>query len=220
MCGHFVATGPQNNWLFTQHISKALPHTAIDSYSVRVFVNITYTFPSCSQRHNCKMEFLLHNYITNSERASLTCSQTNFFSGSNIKPSNVIRQSIARITVTDHRYFNLGTNEDGFYLALQDVGNDNLRGTCVAISKLIIYRHECRELAVELVQFPAMQAPVSGTVSVTTLCVSNAHKSSSSLIVSCGSDGYWGSERPECECDVGYQRTTDKNGDQVCEGKL
>ena len=166
------------------------------------------------------MEFLVHNYITNSERASLTCNQTKLFSGSSIKPSNVIVQTNPRRTFTDHRYFNLRTSQDGFYLALQDVGDNTLRGTCVAISKLIIYRHECHAQAVGQVQYPATQAPVSGTVTVPTQCVPNAHRSSSSLTVSCGSDGYWGSEHPECQCNEGYRRIIDRSGNQFCVGKL
>ena len=217
MCGYVADTGLQNNWLFTQYISKALPQTAADTYTVRVYVNITYTFLSCRVRANCREEFLLQNYITNSEQQSLTCSQNSQFSGSAIMPSNIIRKSSNSETSTA-RYFNMTADQDGFYFAVQDIGSDDLRGTCAAISKLIIYRHECRAQAVGLVRYPATQAPASGTVSVTTQCVPNAQKSSSSLDVMCSSDGYWGSERPTCQCNVGYQTATNGDGNQVCEG--
>ena len=216
MCGYVADTGSQDNWLFTQYISKALPQTAADNYTVRVYVNITYTFLSCRVRANCKEEFLLQNYITNSEQ-SLTCSQNSQFSGSAIMPNNIIRKSSNSETSTA-RYFDMTADQDGFYFAFQDVGSNNLRGTCVAVSKLIIYRHECRAQAVGLVRYPVTQAPASGTIFVTTQCVPNAKRNSSSLTVSCGSDGCWGSERPTCQCNVGYQMATNTDGNQVCNG--
>ena len=106
MCGYVAESGPQNNWLFTQYISKALPQTAADTYTVRVYVNITYTFLSCRVRSNCREEFLLQNYITNSELQSLTCSQTSLFSGSAIMPNSVTRKSSNSETSTT-RYFDI-----------------------------------------------------------------------------------------------------------------
>ena len=217
MCGYVADSGPQNNSLFTQYISKALPQTAADTYTVRVYVNITYTFLSCRVRANCREEFLLENYITNSEQQRLTCNQRGHFNGDAIIPNNVIRKSSNGETSTT-RYFDMTTDQDGFYFAFQDIGSDDLRGTCVAISRLIIYRHECRAQAVGLVRYPTTQAPTSGTESVTTQCVPNAQKSSSSLDVMCSSDGYWSSERPTCQCNIGYQMATNGDGNQVCEG--
>ena len=217
VCGYVAESGPQDNWLFTQYISKALPQIAADTYTIRVYVNITYTFLSCRVRAHCREEFLLQNYITNSEQQSLTCSQISQFSGSAIMPNNVIRKSSSSETSTT-RYFDMTADQDGFYFALQDIGSGNLRGTCVAVSRLIIYRHECRTQAVGLVRYPVTQAPTSGTISVTTQCVPNAKRSSSSLTVSCGSDGCWGIERPTCQCNVGYQMATNADRNQVCNG--
>ena len=221
MCGYVADTGSQDNWLFTQYISKALPQTAADTYTVRVYVNITYTFLSCRVRAYCREEFLLQNNITNSEQQSLTCSRTSQFSDNAIMPSNIIRKSSNGETSTA-RYFDMTADQDGFYFALQDIGSGNLRGTCVAISKLIIYRHECRPQAVGLVRYPVTQAPADDTDNgkVTAECVPNAHRSSSSLNVSCGTDGYWGSEIPTCVCNAGYQLGTDARGNQVCEGEI
>ena len=215
VCGYSSTSGPQDNWLFTQYISKAVK--AADTYTVRVYVNITYQFLSCRERGGCRSVFRLQNYMTNSKQQSLTCSQTSQFSGSAIMPSNIITGS-SNSETTKTRYFDMTATEDGFYFALQDLGDADLHGTCVAVSRLIIYRHECRAQAVELVRYAATQAPASGTVSVTIQCVPNAQRSSSSLIVRCGSDGYWGSERPTCECDLGSKSATNGDGNQVCNG--
>ena len=214
MCGYTV--GDQNNWLFTQHISKAVPPT--NSYTVRVFVNVTYGFQSCRERNRCNPQLRVLKYITNSLQRRDTCSDTSRYSGSGIMPSNTIGTETTDGVVSDLLYFDMSTSQDGFYLALQDSSAGNLRGTCVGVNRLTVYRHECPAQAVGLVRYPAKQAPVSGTFSVQTQCVSSAHRSSSSLSVRCDSDGHWSSGSPECECDLGYREVT-QNGDQVCEGK-
>ena len=220
MCGYTV--GDQNNWLFTQHISKAIPPTSTDSYTVRVFVNVTYTFHECGRSNNCNPQFRLLKYITNSTQQRDTCSDTSRYSGSGIMPNNTIGlesiDGVRDVLYFDLQYFDMTTSEDGLYLALHDSSAGNLRGTCVSIIRLTVYRHECPTQAVGLVRYPATQAPVNGTVSVQTQCVDNAHRSSSSLSVRCDSDGHWSSGSPECECDLGYREVT-QNGKQVCEGK-
>ena len=217
VCGYVL--GDQNNWLFTQHISKAIPAT--DTYTIRVFVNVTYTFMTCLESNMCNRQFKILKYITNSPQRRSACSDTGLYSGSGIMPNNTILRGIDMVA-TDQRYFDMSTSQDEFYLALHDFSRNtsqyHLRGTCVNIYRLIVYRHECPAQAVGLVRYPATQAPVSGTVSVQTQCVDNAHGSSSSLSVRCDSDGHWSSGSPECECDLGYREVT-QNSSQVCEGK-
>ena len=70
-----------------------------------------------------------------------------------------------------------------------------------------------------LVRYPHTQAPASGTQSVTTQCADNAHRTSSSLIVTCDSSGNWGSQSPRCQCNSGYRAVT-VNGRQICQGKV
>ena len=51
-----------------------------------------------------------------------------------------------------------------------------------------------------------------------TQCADNAHRTSSSLNVSCTANGNWSGQVPMCECDTGYHVTTD-NGRNLCQGK-
>ena len=51
-----------------------------------------------------------------------------------------------------------------------------------------------------------------------TQCADNAHRTSSSLNVSCTANGNWSGQIPECECDDGYHMTTINNGRQLCQG--
>ena len=75
----------------------------------------------------------------------------------------------------------------------------------------------CEAQTAGLVRYPTTLAPASGTVSVTTQCADNAHRTSSSLSVTCSSSGNWGGQIPQCQCDSGYQTAT-VNGRQICQG--
>ena len=68
-----------------------------------------------------------------------------------------------------------------------------------------------------LVRYPTTLSPVSGSVSVTTQCADNAHRTSSSLSVSCTSSGSWSGTTPQCQCDIGYSAVT-VGGRQICKG--
>ena len=75
----------------------------------------------------------------------------------------------------------------------------------------------CEAKTEGLVRYPTTLAPASGTQSVTTQCADNAHRTSSSLSVTCNSSGIWGGQTPQCQCDSGYQTVT-VNGRQICRG--
>ena len=75
----------------------------------------------------------------------------------------------------------------------------------------------CEVKSEDLVCYPTTLAPVSGSVTVTTQCADNAHRTSSSLEVLCTSSGYWSGVTPQCECDTGYHSTT-VSGTQICQG--
>ena len=77
----------------------------------------------------------------------------------------------------------------------------------------------CEAKTVGLVRYPTTLAPVIGTQSVTTQCADNAHRTSSSLRVTCDSGGNWGSQTPRCQCNTGY-RTAIVNGKQICQSEL
>ena len=76
----------------------------------------------------------------------------------------------------------------------------------------------CEAKTEGLVRYPTTLAPASGTQSVTTQCADNAHRTSSSLSVTCSSSGIWGGQTPQCQCDSGYQTAT-VNGRQICHGE-
>ena len=82
---------------------------------------------------------------------------------------------------------------------------------------ICIEHAECASKTVGLVRYPTALAPVSGSVNVTTQCADNAHRTSSSLNVSCTSSGNWSGTTPQCQCDTGYRAVT-VSGRQICQG--
>ena len=69
-----------------------------------------------------------------------------------------------------------------------------------------------------LVHYPTTIAPASGSVTITTQCADNAHRTSSSLSVSCTSSGNWSGTTPQCQCDTGYRAVT-VGGRQICQAE-
>ena len=81
----------------------------------------------------------------------------------------------------------------------------------------IIEHAVCEGKTVGLVHYPTTITPASGSVTVTTQCADNAHRTSSSLSVSCTSSGSWSGTTPQCQCDTGYRAAT-VSGRQICKG--
>ena len=77
----------------------------------------------------------------------------------------------------------------------------------------------CERMSNCLVRYPATLAPVSNVVVLTAECADNAHRTSSSLSLTCSHNGQWSSDSPQCECDSGYQEVY-INGRSVCKGLL
>ena len=65
-----------------------------------------------------------------------------------------------------------------------------------------------------LVHYPAIAAPETGTIDVTTQCVENAEQTSSSLTVTCDSSGEWSTDDPPL-----CQENLNQIGDDICRGR-
>ena len=117
------------------------------------------------------------------------------------------RPSDTSVSFTHTFTFTLQPSQTGFYIAVED------RGTCVGITRIRVYRRNCKFQEVGLVVYPSAPAPVSGSARVDISCVENAEVVGSSS-VTCQSDGTWGNESPVCQCRLGYE-----DRDTECFGK-
>ena len=107
--------------------------------------------------------------------------------------------------------FTLPSSSTGFYIAAQDPGG------CITLSRMRVYRKNCRAQQIGFVLYPDAPAPVSGSARTDISCVENAEVVGSSSVM-CQSDGTWSSQNnPVCQCRPGY--VSRLNSDRGCFGK-
>ena len=129
----------------------------------------------------------------------------NYFEFGRARPSSTTRAYFETYS------FTLDPSDTGFYVALRD------KGTCVGISRLRVYHYICPSRQVGLVLYPETPAPISGSININVKCVDNAVVSGSPK-VTCHSNGTWGPDISQCECNVGYAKITE-NMMPKCVGK-
>ena len=108
-------------------------------------------------------------------------------------------QPSTSVTTSMNTYsFTLPPSSTGLYIAVQDIGS------CLTLSRLRVYRNNCKSREVGLVRYPDAPPP-SSSADISVSCVPNSSVRDGSGYVTCGSDGNWGPETPQCECDDGFQ---------------
>ena len=180
-----------NAVLETQNISKSLP--APDTYTVRVFVNITFSTNCSTTESDCGIK---------AEDGRML----------EVMPDNILKLDAG--SQLKQFYFDIEPNRtDHFRLALVSPGS----GLCTTVTRVVVYRHECRRLPTGLTVLPATQAPATGRVSVTSHCTENSHHTQNSRPDSlvCDYTGMWFNDQTMCQCNDGFYREG-----TVCIGSL
>ena len=200
VCGFRQPGVAQDNWLFTQYISKSFDANT-NNYpdDVEILVDITYALQSCRSNRNpsCNTRFKLYHYITNDTQLPST-NGSGFMNNDNYASFGTVSPAATGVRYTETHHFTLNSNETGFYIAIEDTG------TCVIVSRLLVYRHNCKSMQTGLVLYNETAAPVSDPRNIDITCVDNADVFGSQE-VTCDSDGMWGSQNPVCECNDGYE---------------
>ena len=145
-CGYSV--GNQENWLFTQYIEKDAPSRT--NYDVEICVNVTHTILSCNVRKNCNPEFEVYKYATSAPQSQAQVQDKNNYE------RIIFRRQERSMTINEHECFIMPQQERGFYLGLKDPNS------CVSVSRLVAYRHECKAKEVGLVLFPHFASATHG----------------------------------------------------------
>ena len=197
VCGFRQDGVAQDNWLFTQHISKSFANT--NNYPVEILVDITYALQSCRSDRNpsCNTRFKLYRYITTSQQLPSTRG-SGFMNKDNYESFGTAKPAATGARYTEMHRFTLQPQQTSFYIAIEDTG------TCVTVSRLLVQRHNCLEKQIGLVRYPDTPAPITGSASVDVSCADNA-ESSSSAAVTCDREGQWGPEMPTCGCSPGRE---------------
>ena len=201
MCGWSREGARQNNWLFTQHICKDFDPN-IYNYPIKIHVTFLYSPEGCRERLGCNPRVYVHNYITNTIQLPSTegagyMNTQHYTEIGALGRYGMLRRSATALPPTATLNFTLQPSQTGFYIAVKD------NGTCFGISRIKVYRNNCKSFQRGLVLYPDAPAPVSDSVNINIQCVDNAVVSGSAQ-VTCGSDGRWGPQNPVCRCRLGY----------------
>ena len=175
---------------------------------------VAFSTPNCRERSGCKPWLNIHHYMTNSVQVPST-------EGSGyMNTANYVKfgEPQTTNTITTHTFilnFTLPSSSTGFYIAAQDSGG------CITLSRMRVYRENCRARQTGLILYPSAPAPVSGSARADISCVENAEVVGSSSVL-CQSDGTWSSQNnPVCQCRPGYVNRVKEgsNSDRECFGK-
>ncbi len=195
---------PQDNWLFSQHISY------MDANEI--FFNVSLDFSVCLTNPGCDDHFTLHRYDTNG--TVVVAQRTN--------PQNY--ETLMRL---EHRPENLGggfttfsfvrpePRTTGFYLGIQDDGTQGI------IGRVIVFYHVARGRREDLLTCPDVPFPVQGAnvnSQESCSCVANANSAGATLVRSCNDNGVC-NENQVCGCNPGFQLQL-MNGINTCTGTI
>ena len=117
------------------------------------------------------------------------------------------------LTYTFFLNFTLPSSSTGFYIAAQDTGG------CITLSRMRVYRANCRAQQIGLVLYPDAPGPAVSSVTVSFTCVENAVISGHDT-VTCLNNGSWSiANNPVCQCEPGYVLEDIGNSKSKCVGK-
>ena len=194
VCGW--TAGDQNNWLFTQHINRTVNGRPLQQVSVM----IEYEQSICPEETTgdntrCRRSFHLLKYETSTINPAAARNTSNY---------DTIRTLTTQVSgsstvITENFGFN--TEESGFYLAFRDPG------TCMIISRLVVFYYACPSETIDLVVRPETIAPTIGSseqLSVSATCVSDSSPVGGDILLKCLERGIWIAPADRCQCDPGF----------------
>ena len=194
----------QDNYLFTQFISKAAPSNT--NHNVRVVVDIQYTLSSCRERLGCNPKFELLKFETSGPQPREVYTDVTNYQSIRIRTGS----SAASQRLVEN--IEIPANIEGLYLAVRD------NRSCIQVAKMEVYRYQCNSKQEGLVIFPETAAPAESDMTITAQCMPNSSPVvRGDMDMTCDSDGNWrGSGR--CKCDPGYKRVSGQSGES-CVGE-
>ena len=153
----------------------------------------------------CQRTFVLNEYETSTENSTAARDTTNY-------------QIVMRVGTEDDSVLtrqnqtteiNFESEESGFYVALLD------EGTCIAVTRIIVFYNVCPEENEELVMRPETIAPIveriPNAITVTAECVAGASPDNGNVaILICSQNGIWTTiPGSGCSCNPGLSTSVD-----------
>ena len=183
VCG--FSSGPQENWLITQHTSRDLPG---GQRLGKVTIQFDLSFSDgCRSAPQCRESFDVYKWQTSTVNKTAATNTDNYIS--------VDRIILTESTTEYHLDVSLDA-ESGFYLAIVDFG------TCVSIERILVLYYVCPSETSQLISRPeaiGSETPVDGE------CVQNSFTlSGAAPVLVCGDMSQW-QVLTLCFCDPGYE---------------
>ncbi len=194
--------GDQNNWLFTQHINRTVDGYRLQQVSVQIEYQ-QFTCPTDIMIDNttCRRTIELLKYETSSVNPVAARDTSNYVA------IRTLTTQVSGNTTNTTENFGFNTDESGFYLAIRDPG------TCIFISRLMVFYYTCPGETVNLVVRPETIAPTIGSgiqLNVNASCFENSSPVGDDFSLKCLESGNWvAAVSSRCECHTGFIPTMD-----------
>ncbi len=176
----------------------------MDGYRLQqVSVHIEYELGICPDTTagstRCRRTFDLLKYETSAVNPVAAMDTSNY------ALIRTLATQVSGTTTNTTENFGFNTVESGFYLAIRDPG------TCMLISRLIVFYNVCPGETVNLVVRPGTLAPTVGQqLNVNASCVDNSSPVGDDFSLRCLDSGNWvAATSSRCECNTGFVPTMD-----------
>jgi hypothetical protein len=207
VCGY--AAGPQNNWLITQYISRRVGGVLLPQISLYLLFELS----GCVNASECRRTFVINIYETSVENNTLATKTERYRQVSRLAADDIN----GLISQNQTSEVNFATNEEGFYIAIQD------ETSCILLKRLLVFYHICPGGPRDLVMLPETIAPPIGRTSlplvVTAQCVEGSSSITGGVIrLNCVQGGVWSPmANSGCSCNPGFNTSADRRS---CSGRL
>ena len=155
------------------------------------------TLNGCNISRQCRQSFDVHKWQTSTINRTAAANTANYVRVGRVSPAVTDGDE----DFVDSLDIELNDDEDGFYLAVVDLG------TCVTLTRILVLYYVCPEETSELISRPEAidSESIEGTPSVEGECVENSSTGSGAdPLLICGAGGQWQVIVP-CLCNPGYQ---------------
>ena len=167
VCGY--ESGPQNNWVISQYISRRVNGILLPQVSVQV----VFELQGCPTALNCRRTFLLYEYEASTENSADARNTSNY---QLLLNGRVAPEDASGASQNQTRQINFDSDAEGFYVAIRD------ETTCIVVTRVIVFYNVCPGGPAELVMRPETLAPpvgLSSQLSVWTMPVQRVGTQSS-----------------------------------------
>lgn len=197
---------PQDNWLISSYISRLVENDIQNELLQQVTLRVEYEVTNCPNTTSERSTNICSQYFNILKYETSLNSVTDMHNTNNYNEIHQMRIVESDNVKTGYVNISFTSEESGFHIAIRD------DGTCIEISRLMVFYTVCPMIVVNLEDRPGFIAPQDGFVTVFSSCVENAVPMSGEDMIEleCGVDGEWAENQySECVCESDYYMSND-----------